>query len=289
MLSLLHARTFLTVLDQRGLRAASRSLKLAPSTVLDHIAQLEHELAARLIVRLNGAMVATPQGEAFRPLAAALVSTAERARQLVATAPLRLAASSNIGVYLLQPTLASFRSQDPADVDLWIGSNPDVQQRLTRGEADIAAVEHWQEADGFESHAWRRTQLVLIVSPQHPWAQRKRISTRELPGQRILGGEKGSGTGKLLREQLGPIVERLELLDGLGSTEAVKRAVRANYGISIVMAESVRDEVEAGSLIALPLVGVQLIKQTMLVVPRGLPSSSPAVRFLARAIEAETT
>lgn len=287
MLNLLHARTFLTVLDQRGLRAASRSLKLAPSTVLDHIARLEHELAARLIVRQNGIMVPTPQGEVFRPLAAALISTAEKARHLVANAPLRLAAASNIGVYLLQPTLSSFRSDDPVDIDLWFGSNPEVQERLTRGEADLAIVEYWQDAAGFEAHPWRRARLALIVAPQHPWARRKRVNPRDLLGQRILGGEKATGTGKLLRDQLGPIVEKLQLVDGLGSTEAVKRAVRANFGISLVMAESVRDEVEAGTLVALQLAGVEMVKQTMMVVPRGMPVSTPAVRFLSRALEGE--
>ncbi|MCX7319422.1 MAG: LysR family transcriptional regulator [Hyphomicrobiales bacterium] len=201
MLSLLHAKTFLKVLDERGLRAASRSLKLAPSTVLDHIAQLEKELAARLIVRSNGSIVATPQGEAFRPLAVALIATAERACHLISGAPLRLAVASNIGVYLLQPVLTSFRSVDTTETELWIGSNPDVSERLKRGEADLAIVEQWFEAEGFEAHSWLRAPLTLIVAPQHPWAGRASIKPRELLEQRILGGEKATGTGNVLRGQ----------------------------------------------------------------------------------------
>jgi len=164
MLSLLHAKTFLKVLEECGLRAASRTLKLAPSTVLDHIAQLETELAARLIVRRDGCIVATAKGEAFRPLAIALIATAERAGSLIASAPLRLAAASNIGVYLLQPALSSFRLDDPADIELWIGSNPDVRERLKRGEADIAIVEQWHETEDFEAHSWFQAPLTLIVS-----------------------------------------------------------------------------------------------------------------------------
>jgi len=52
---------------------------------------------------------------------------------------------------------------------------------------------------------------------------------------------------------LGAIADRLDVVDGFGSTEAVKRAVRANYGISIVMAASVCDEVQSGSLVILLL------------------------------------
>lgn len=284
MLNLLHARTFLKVLDERGLRAASRSLNLAPSTVLDHIAQLEQELAARLIVRTGGSIVATAEGEAFRPLAMALIATAESARHLISNATLRLAAASNIGVYLLQPSLASFRSADTAETELWIGSNPDVRERLKRGQADLAIVEQWFEAEGFEAHNWLRAPLTVIVSPQHPWAGRSCIEPQELLGQKILGGEKATGTGKILREQLGGIANRLHFVDGFGSTEAVKRAVRANYGISIVMAASVGDEVASGCLVSLQLNGVQIAKQTMIVVPKGMPISAPSQRFLARAM-----
>lgn len=285
MLNLLHAKTFLEVLDERGLRAASRSLKLAPSTVLDHIAQLEKELAARLIMRTGGSIVATAQGEAFRPLAMALIATAERARHLISSAPLRLAAANNIGVYLLQPALSSFRSANPSEIELWIGSNPGVNERLKRGEADLAIVEQWYEAEGFEAHSWHRTPLTLIVSPQHPWARRKSIEPQELLRQKILGGEKATGTGKLLRDQLGGLADKLHVIDGFGSTEAVKRAVRANYGISIVMAASVCDEVESGSLVSLQLDGVEIIKQTKIVLPRGMPTSAPAQRFLAWATD----
>ena len=82
MLNLLHAKTFLTVLGERGFRAAARELKLSPSTIVEHINQLEADLAAPLIVRRRGAVEPTSQGAAFVPLARALLDTAERSRIL---------------------------------------------------------------------------------------------------------------------------------------------------------------------------------------------------------------
>ncbi len=40
----------------------------------------------------------------------------------------------------------------------------------------------------------------------------------------------------------------------LGSTEAVKRAVQAGLGISIVLSSSVASEIQDGKLIAIPLI-----------------------------------
>ena len=80
MLNLTHVRTFLTVLEQGGLRAAARMLELSPSTVLDHVRQLEAELAAPLLARGRRPVLPTVQGAAFRPLAQALLATEAKDR-----------------------------------------------------------------------------------------------------------------------------------------------------------------------------------------------------------------
>lgn len=285
MLNLQHAKTFLAVIDAGGFRAASRIVDMAPSTILDHVGQLEAELGVSLIVRRRGAAQPTPQGAIFVPLARALVSTAERARTIVAGGPLRLAASSNIGTYLLQRPLAGFRERNKSDVELWIGSNPAVFERLEQGTADVAVVEHWSAADDFEAWPWVRERLVVIVDPSHRLATRERVKAEELIDERLLGGERGTGTGTLLRERLGPVAAQLVTADGLGSTEAVKRAVRAGLGISIVMMSSVRDEIEAGTLVALEIEKTELVKQTQIVIRRDMPPSSAARRFLDHVME----
>jgi len=62
MLNLVHAKTFLAVLSERGFRAAARDLNLSPSTVVEHIKQLEEDLAAPLLVRRRGIVEPTYQG-----------------------------------------------------------------------------------------------------------------------------------------------------------------------------------------------------------------------------------
>ena len=281
MLNLVHARTFLSVLDERGFRAAARGLDLSPSTVVEHIRQLEEDLAAPLLVRRRGIVEPTSQGAAFAPLARAMLDTAERSRVVIAQAALRVAASSNIGTYLLQSRLAIFQTADPVKIDLWIGPNQDVADRLTNGGADVALMEWWSDRPGFYQHGWRKEPLVVIVAPDHPWARRSTIEADELAGQPLLGGEAGTGTITILRTQLGPLADRLTAIGGFGNTEAVKRAVRAGRGISLVLAAAVVDEVRAGQLVALPLTGIELAKELKIIVPVGLPETAPAARFVS--------
>ena len=71
----------------------------------------------------------------------------------------------------------------------------------------------------------------------------------------------------------------------LGSTAAVKAAVKAGLGISLVLRETAREEVAAGTLVALPLTGVHLAKRLYVAHPAGLPEGSAALRF-ARSLTA---
>jgi len=284
MLNLVHAKTFLAVLSARGFRAAARDLKLSPSTVVEHIKQLEEDLAARLIVRRRGIVELTSQGAAFAPLARAMLDTAERSRTAIAQSRLRVASSSNVGTYLLQSMLASFQATDPCSVDLWIGPNPNVAERLANGIADVALMEWWNDRPGFRGYTWRNESLVIIVAPDHPWAERCAIEASELASQTLLGGEAGTGTITLLRKRLGHLPEGLTAIGGFESTEAVKRAVRAGRGVSLVIAAAVADEVKAGQLVALRLKDIELVKELKIISPIGVPDAAPAARFVAHVL-----
>lgn len=281
MLNLTNVRTFLIVIDAKGIRAAAKMLDLSPSTVVEHLKQLEADLAVPLVVRSRGHMRATPEGARFLPYARGLVGTAMRARELLATPVIRLAAASNIGVYLLHQRLAAFRQKTGIEIEMWIGPNPAVAERLDTGAADIAAMEWWDNRRGYEVASWGREALVLIVSPQHRWASRASVSIDELADEPMLGGEPGSGTGTLLRSRLGPAAARLRMVSGFGSTEAVKRAVRAGRGASIVFRAAVVDEVASGQLVALEILGAELYKDLLLIVPEYTPANAPSQSLIS--------
>lgn len=283
MLNLVHARTFLAIVETRGVRSAARQLELAPSTIIDHIRQLEEELAVPLLDRQTREARTTAEGERFLPIARALVETAERAPALLRGRRLRVVSSSNVGIYMLQPSIADFQTTTGIIVETWIGPNPDAIDRIGRGEADLAVLEWWDERKGFSARTWAFEPLVIIVAPGHRWGGLDALTVEELLTEPLLGGEPGTGTGRLLREQLGPLADRLITIGGLGSTEAVKRAVRAGRGASVVMRSAVSDEIAAHQLVALSLRGIALSKEIKMVVPEALPSTAPAMGFFADA------
>jgi DNA-binding transcriptional LysR family regulator len=290
LVNLDHVRTFLAVFDSGGFQDAGAQLRLAQPTVSQQLRKLEAYLGRSLLVRRRGNCVLTPHGERFLPYARSLVRTATRIDSCLGSGGASVGASSNVGIYLLQRHLRRCREsgRGGAPPELRISTNPEVHRWLLSGEVDLGAVEWWPETPGFECIPWREERLVAILPPGHPWGDRPALSLDVLLEEPLLGGEGGTGTGTLLGELLGPRARRLRMGPRLGSTEAVKEAVKAGLGVSVVLESAVLEEAQAGSLLMRPFDSERMAKRILLVLSGESPATSPA-RLLVRELLASSS
>jgi len=281
MIDLDQVRTFVAVIEAGSFQDAAVRLGIAQPTVSQHVKKLEATLGYLLIERTRVQAGTTAHGARFLPYAKRLLQVAERAQNALDRGHLAIGASSNIGVYILQPFLKTFRSMQPptSRLNLRIGTNADVAKQLEDAEIDIGLMEWWDERPGFAAQIWRHERLVVIVSPQHSWAHRKTIGKSELLEEPMIGGEPGTGTARLLQRAFNLDAGSLKIGMQLGSTEAVKQAVRAGLGISIALESAVRDELKSGALHALAIRDARLSKPLFSIVPDSLPPDNAARTF----------
>lgn len=253
MIDLECAATFLAVVSKGGFREAAKHTGLSQPAVTQQIKRLEQALKVTLIQRSHAGCTLTPEGKIFLPYAEHLVRAGQRALALFDNSALTVGASSNSGIYLLQPRLRAYRDRATHKLDIVIGSNSNIVNQLQNFEIDVAVMEWWDQRPGFCARIWHREELVVIVPPDHRWAGRASIPRNWLMGQTLLGGEAGTGTGRLLQSYFGDDARSVGVSMELGSTEAVKHAVRAGLGISLVMAAAVTDEHRHGNLCAIPI------------------------------------
>jgi DNA-binding transcriptional LysR family regulator len=265
MLNLIWLKSLITVIEQHSFQAAADRLGLAQPTVSQHIQKLEEMLCVPLIHRVRSGCQPTEYALRLLPYAQSMLRLQDRALLAVQQPTMRVGASSNIGIYLLPPYLQNYLhnnahnhllhkpSHTHNQLDIVIDSNPVIAEKLENAEIDIALMEWWSAKTGFASQIWKTETLVLITPPGHPLAKCTSISKATLSGLNLIGGESGSGTGKLLKTYLQGYQQLPAVSMQLGSTEAVKQAVRAGIGLSLVFASAVVDEVKQGSLCAIPL------------------------------------
>ena len=103
MLNLEHIASFLAVLRARNFRAAAHERALSQATVSQHVQKLEAALNTCLIERSHSGCSPTPAGIVLQPYAESLLCVNTRVLNLMHNQQVSIGASSNIGVYLLQP------------------------------------------------------------------------------------------------------------------------------------------------------------------------------------------
>ncbi len=279
MIHLNRVATFLAVAACGGFREAAKQTGLSQSAVTQHVKRLERALNVNLINRSNVGSTLTLAGQTFLPYAENLIKTFDRAKALFEKCSVAVGASSNIGIYLLQPYLKAYKEISTCKVELIITDNPAVADKLERFEIDVAIMEWWDHRPGFAATVWRQEELVVIVPKNHPWAHLRSIPRTSLWGHDLLGGEAGTGTGRILQEYLGGAARSVGVSMQLGSTEAVKNAVRAGLGISLVMASSVEHESRNGELCAIQIDEIPPRKKLYVIRRESREHDAPALAF----------
>ena len=217
----------------------------------------------------------------FLPYAERMLKLNDSALSVFRDKPLTIGASSNIGIYLLSPYVKAYldASNDKRQLDVQIYQNPTVADKLAAGDVDVAAMEWWDGRPGYVARLWRHEELVVIVPPTHPWATLSSLPRDMLKGVPLLGGESGSGTGRILANYFGVDAPELKAGMQLGSTDAVKQWVKAGLGISLVLAGSVIEEIQAGLLVSIPLEDGGPKKSLYIIWRDSLTEDHPAHRF----------
>jgi len=99
-------------------------------------------------------------------------------------------------------------------------------------------------------------ELVLAVYKGHPWDGRESVDLNELAGMPFVMRESSSGTRLVMAQALaaaGFSVSLLDVVAEMASTEAVREAIKARIGISILSSYAVREDMERESLYVVPL------------------------------------
>jgi DNA-binding transcriptional LysR family regulator len=172
---------------------------------------------------------------------------------------LTIGASTTIAEYMLPALLGDFRAKYPdVTVHLKVSNTDGVVSMVENNTIDLGVVEAPVSNKNLVVEECRMDQLVAILPPNHPRATAGgAISMSELLQYPFICREEGSGTreviGEYLGRHLGECDAGLSIAMELGSPEAVKGAVEAGMGISVVSVATIQKELKLRTLVALRL------------------------------------
>lgn len=267
-------QVFTAVAGAGSVTAAARALHMTQPAATQAIRELERRLGVPLFERVRNRLVLTPEGEGFLGRALDLVELAGEAAREVAHGrlggTLRLGASTTIGNYTLPRPLGMFLAEHPAlRIELSVDNSSRIVEAVVAQDLPVALIEGPCTHPDVVLERFLPDELVLVCHPGHPWAGRDDVPPTELLRARFILREPGSGTRDVVEEVLGRHGVRLESDLLLGHTEAIKTAVEAGLGVSLLSRAACEAEVRAGVLATARIRGVRVDRWFHVVRRRG--------------------
>jgi DNA-binding transcriptional LysR family regulator len=255
-------RIFVAVAELQHVTRAASALALSQSAVSSSIAALEAQYDIKLFHRIRRNIVLTEAGQQFLSEARAVLARASSAGNMLADlaglrrGALTLAASQTVANYWIPKVMQRFHEAYPGiSLNLSITNTEQVVRQVAEGTVDLGFVEDQVETDGLDVRAVAQDELVLVVAPDHPWVGRdSRSAAFDLRESAWVLREQGSGTRssfeKMVRS-LGGDPSGFDIALELPSNEAVRSAVEAGAGATVMSRLVVASSLSAGTLTAL--------------------------------------
>jgi DNA-binding transcriptional LysR family regulator len=259
-------RAFVAIAEAGTFTAAAQRVHVTQAAISMQIRQLENELGVKLFVRAPRRVVLTEAGEQLLQRARHILrdhdAAVDEVAELAGTQRGRLrmgSASASVTTEVLPKLFKEVRRQHAdAHLSLVSGTSDALVNQLLNGELDLAFVSLPVEARGIHTERLSQDQLVAIASPRHSLAKQKTVSAYTLAGEKLILGERGGNTRRLIDRFFAQAGVTLHISMELSRQAAIRRMVEENMGVGIVPLQSVSEAVAKGRLVRWWIEGAQI-------------------------------
>jgi DNA-binding transcriptional LysR family regulator len=254
---------FVAVVRGGGFTRAASILHLSQPAVSRRLELLERELGAPLFERIRSGVLLTEAGQTFLPHAEGLLASmrdgleAVRGLQQVDRGSLTLALVGTLASTTLTGCLQRFREAHPrVELRLRTALSQEVSVLVRRGDATLGLRYGADPHPEILARPVHDETMVVVCSPRHRLARRRGVAPADLAAEPWVAFPPREGSfydpypwslqNRLAAWGLTPA----EIVP-IDSLTAQKRMVEAGFGLALLPASSVDEELRAGTLCAL--------------------------------------
>tara|TARA_R110002167_G_scaffold47967_1_gene141775 strand:+ start:74939 stop:75922 length:984 start_codon:yes stop_codon:yes gene_type:complete len=230
----------LAVYEQGSITAATQKLFLTQPTISMQLKKMSDAIGMPLYDQVGKKLVFTEAGVAAVGAARDILGRFEELESSLSDLKGLKAGTLRLGVvttakYFIPHLLGEFCSVYPAiDVQLNVANRSQILERVERGEDDFYVFSHPPESDDLELFDFLPNPLVAIAPIGHPMTKKAKVSLAEFAQFPFLMREPGSGTRHAIEEHMKKFGIKLNLKMTIESNEAIRHAVMAGLGVSIL-------------------------------------------------------
>mgnify|MGYP002387398988 FL=1 len=256
-------QVFHTVARLLSFTKAAETLHMTQPAVTFQVRQLEEYFNTRLFDRTHNRISLTDAGKKVFEYADRIFDLYSEMENAVSeitgeiSGALTIGASTTIAEYMLPTLLGDFKENHPdVAIHLKVSNSEGVVSMVENNTIDLGVVEAPVANKNLVVESCKRDKLVAIVPPSHPLAKLGSVTFAHLIQYPFICREEGSGTREVINDYLDELSNcdaGIKIAMELGSPEAVKGAVEAGMGVSVVSQATIQKELRLGTLVSLNL------------------------------------
>jgi DNA-binding transcriptional LysR family regulator len=255
-ISLKQLSVFDAIAQTGSVSKAADKVNLSQSAASMSLAELESHLGAPLFHRHGKRLSLNDYGRWLQPKAHQLLIQAQEieqsSEQEALQGSLKIGASSTIGNYLVPTHIAAFVKENPkVNIALEIANTEQIVAGMQSMSFDIGLIEGPSHAPQLNTTVWKKDELCIFCSAEHPLAQKKQINEKDLNEAEWILRELGSGTREIFSLATKDALLNPSVILELGNSEAVKLAVKTGLGLGCLSTLAIADDLEAETLVKL--------------------------------------
>jgi DNA-binding transcriptional LysR family regulator len=280
---------FLVASEIGNFSAAARRLHISQPAVSQAISSLEKQFGAELFIRQGRSVRLTDAGQALRPMARELLSSARRLEETMASlqgevvGEINIGCSTTSGKYLLPGLIARFRKLFPqVRMNVLVHSRDMVLNKLLSGQVTFGVSSKKIDHRDLEYQEFFQDEVILIAPANHPWANYRRIFPDDLLDEPVILREDGAGTLDVFYDGLQKFditPDMLNVAMVLGNAEAIEMAVGEGLGVAFISCLAAARGLETGSVVKVDVEGFSLSRFLYMIRNRRFPASRAQIEF----------
>jgi LysR family transcriptional regulator, low CO2-responsive transcriptional regulator len=259
-------KAFVAIAESGTFTAGAARVHVTQAAISMQIRQLETETRAQLFIRAPRRVILTEAGEKLIERAYTILREHDAALEELAALTgahrgrLRIgSASAMVSADPLPQILREVRGTHAGvETSVVSGTSESLVKQVLAGELDAVFVSLPVEARGVHTELLSEDYLVAIASPRHALAKQKVVSAYALAGEKLILGESGGNTRRLIDQFFAQAGVTLQVTMELSRLSAIKRMVEEDMGVGIVPLRSVQEEVAKGTLVRWWIEGAQI-------------------------------
>jgi len=260
-------KLFCDLINSGSFSKAAETNDLSQPTVSRLVHQLEERLGGQLVDRSKRPLQPTILGQAYYEGCKQLLEQytelelSLRQAQSERALTVRVAAIYSVGLGDMGQYIERFEGDNRnARVQVEYLHPDRVYQRVRDDLADFGLVSFPTRSRELTVLSWREEEMVVVFAPGHSLARVKRLTPARLNGEKYVAFDKRLVIRRKVDRFLRDCGVRTDVAFEFDSIENIKKAVEVGTGFALLPEPTIRQELQAGTLLSLRLDGARMVR-----------------------------